>query len=97
MGNEAYSRTGARRIEVTAESDLDAEFSDAEYRNQLIELVHGDKRYQLVPLDGDTFDAEKAWRTALMARAWAIRDQQEPLGMTTAQLVREAREELDGE
>jgi hypothetical protein len=93
MKNEQYSRTGARVIEIPEGSDAGAAFADAEYRNQLIELVHGGRRYQLIPLDGDVEDVEKAWRTAMMARAWAIRDTQEPLGMTTAQLVHESRGE----
>jgi hypothetical protein len=97
MKDEHYSRTGARVIEIPEGSDAGAEFADAEYRNQLIELVHGERRYQLIPLDGDTEDVEKAWRTAMMARAWDIRDAQEPLGMTTAQLVRESRGEMDDE
>ncbi len=78
------------QIVVTPGSDLDATLSRLEAEGGFVELVHGESRYQLVPITGD-IDVRRAWRRLLAARTRAFRDRQPPLGLTTAQLVREAR------
>jgi hypothetical protein len=42
-------------------------------------------------------EEERAFRKALVARTLAHRDEQEPLGITSAELIREARAEAYGD
>jgi hypothetical protein len=93
MTEKRSSPTGSREITVPEGSERDAALRDAQCHGEEIELVPSGLRYQLVPLFGDTESAQRAWRSALAARSQAIRDSLEPLGMTTAELVRERRGE----
>lgn len=82
-------------VEVQPQSPLDCALRSAASTGAIVEIVHGRQRYHLVPVTGDIDDARRAWRGALMARTLAHRDAQPPLGITTAQLIRESRGETD--
>ena len=97
MAEPVRRRGESKRVVIPPESEIARIISEAEAEGHGIELVCGESRYQLVPITGGIEDVEIGWRRVMAARARAIRDRQQPLGITTAQLVREARgEHIDG-
>jgi len=87
----------AMQIEVTAGSELDAALAKAEMAGESVELVHGGRRYRIVPAGKVLTPADLARRREIGRRALAARAKQKPLGITTAELIREARAERYGE
>lgn len=95
MAEEGYKPVPPRRLEVRPGSDLDVALSEAEAAGAPLELVHGDETYWLVPTTAPIEELDRAGRKALVAHTRARRDRQKPLGITTAQLIREGRGEND--
>lgn len=88
-----------RRIDIRSGSELDRALTQAENAGEAVELVHSDRIYllQLVGAGGQISDEERARRTALVERTLANRNRQAPLGISTAELIREMRKERYGE
>lgn len=84
-------------IRVEPSSELGRAVLDAEERGDTIRLNIGTRSFVLEPESDGTVEGEIAVRRALMKRTLANRDRQQPLGITTAQLIREARAERFGE
>lgn len=97
MPDVAATIPGGRVIDVEPGSALDTALRASEADGSVLEIAHGGRRYQLVPLKYDDEGDEVAWRRAFQARVLALRNAQNPLGITTAELIREARAENDGE
>jgi hypothetical protein len=92
MTSRYEGRARVKCVNVPIGSALERALDEAEAAGMQIQLVRGDRRYLLQPLPSRSLTSEeKTRRRALTERALAIRDQQEPLGVTTAELVREAR------
>lgn len=87
------------RVSVERGSELDRTLTQAEDAGDSIELVHGARTYllQLVSAGGVLSDEERAWRKALVERTLALRNSQPPLGISTAELIRETCAERYGE
>jgi hypothetical protein len=88
-----------RRVTVEPDTELDRALRAAESSGESVELVHGARRYLLRPDQvGDPItEEERATRRAIMERALANRARQAPLGISTAELIREMRTERYGE
>lgn len=86
-----------KRIIVSPGTDLDVALTEAEAAGGSIELAHGGRIYQLVPATSRIDETEWERRGVLMERALAVRAKQQPLGITTAELIREIRAERYGE
>ncbi|MGI8552342.1 MAG: hypothetical protein ACR2PL_16380 [Dehalococcoidia bacterium] len=84
------------RIEVEPGSELDRALAHVEATRGQVELLHGQRSYKLVRLPGPFTEEERARRVALMEQTLADRNRQQPLGITTAELIREGRGEADG-
>ena len=94
--SETRGTSNAKRFTMTPGSDLARMLTEAEAQSALVELVHGERSYWLVPYSAKGDDFELAWRRSLVDRTLAHRNEQQPLGITTAQLIREGRGESSG-
>jgi hypothetical protein len=93
----AGEETMTRRVEINAGSDLEEALANAEASGDTIELVHNGRTYRLVPIGTPLDPAERARRDDLVARTLVARNRQRPLGISTAELIREVRSERYGE
>lgn len=78
-------------------TDLDRALLEVEAGRESLELVHGRWRFHVVPTAGPAADPDLEFRRRLAAEMDRLRASQEPLGMSTADLIREVRDEWDKE
>ena len=95
MAESATAKGGVPpiRFEVHAGSDLDRALTAAEGEGRVLEIIHGAAVYCIVPASAPIEETDRAWGRALALHTFAVRDRQEPLDITTAQLIRQARSE----
>ncbi|MGI8552344.1 MAG: hypothetical protein ACR2PL_16390 [Dehalococcoidia bacterium] len=90
-------RIAMARYEVKSGTEPERMLNQLEWAGGELELAHGEELYRVTRIANQDSPSERARREELRKEALAIRGQQEPLGITTAELIREARGERQGD